>query len=27
MAYCDTLVQFVSYAVDPTVFKRAGNRY
>jgi len=26
MAYCDGSVSFVSYSIDPAVFKRAGNR-
>jgi prepilin-type processing-associated H-X9-DG protein len=26
MLYCDGSVQFISYTVDPAVFKRAGNR-
>ena len=27
MVYCDGSVQFISYAIDPDVFKRAGNRH
>jgi prepilin-type N-terminal cleavage/methylation domain-containing protein/prepilin-type processing-associated H-X9-DG protein len=27
MLYCDGSVQFISYSVDPTVFRRAGNRF
>jgi prepilin-type N-terminal cleavage/methylation domain-containing protein/prepilin-type processing-associated H-X9-DG protein len=27
MLYCDGSVQHVSFSVDPTVFKRAGNRF
>jgi prepilin-type N-terminal cleavage/methylation domain-containing protein/prepilin-type processing-associated H-X9-DG protein len=27
MLYCDGSVQFLSYDIDPAVFRRAGNRY
>jgi len=27
MLYCDGSVHFIEYAIDPAVFKRAGNRY
>jgi len=27
MLYCDGSVSYVTFSVDPTVFKRAGNRF